>query len=222
MKLLILLVMLTSCAALPQNLLGKIFTFPQQTNTAQVRLTTSRQNLKAVTVCLRSFTDLKREHSLFSLATPSKINDFLIYKSSDDTFQMYARDVSASINELELKQNTWHSICATWDATSGLAQLWVDGKPSSRKFTSTGSINGTIVIVLGQEQDAHGGGFDAKQSFVGMMCDVHMWDYILSPCEMQSYVDDLNFTPGNVLNWRALEYEIFGRVLLENRLMVCH
>jgi len=55
-----------------------------------------------------------------------------------------------------------------------------------------------------------------------MMCDVHMWDYALSPCEIQSYVDELNFTPGNVLNWRALEYQIFGKVLLENRLMVCH
>ncbi|KAM4581030.1 C-reactive protein-like [Odontesthes bonariensis] len=221
MKLLILLAMLTSCAALPQNLLGKMFTFPQQTNTAQVRLTTSRQNLNAVTVCLRSFTDLKRDHSLFSLATPSKINDFLIFKSSGDTLSVSARDVDATFDGLELKQNTWHSICATWNATSGLAQLWVDGKPSSRKFTSTGSINGPIVMVLGQEQDSHGGGFDINQSFVGMTSDVHMWDYVLSPCDIKNYVEDRNFPEGNVLNWKALSFQMSGRVLIEEKQKMC-
>ncbi len=55
-----------------------------------------------------------------------------------------------------------------------------------------------------------------------MMCDVHMWDYILSPCEIQHYVDDLNFTPGNVLNWRALEFQTSGRVLIENKQMTCN
>jgi len=67
-----------------------------------------------------------------------------------DKFSLYVRHVSASFDGLELKQNMWHSICATWDATSGLAQLWLDGKPSSRKFTSLGSIKGPIIIVLAQ------------------------------------------------------------------------
>ena len=41
------------CVFFFKDLLGKMFTFPQQTSTAHVRLTTSRQNLNAVTVCLR-------------------------------------------------------------------------------------------------------------------------------------------------------------------------
>lgn len=79
-----------------------------------------------------------------------------------------------------------------------------------------------IILQSLQEQDSHGGGFDLKQSFVGMMSDVHMWDYVLSSCEIHSYMDDLNFTPGNVLNWRALEYQIVDRVLIEDKLMTCH
>ncbi|KAM6936720.1 C-reactive protein-like [Lycodopsis pacificus] len=67
------------------------------------------------------------------------------------------------------------------------------------------------------DQDNHGGGFDSKQSFVGMMSEVHMWNYVLSPCEIMRYVDDLNFTPGNSINWRALEYNSIGRVLIENK-----
>ena len=67
-----------------------------------------------------------------------------------------------------------------------------------------------------QDQDSHGGGFDVKQSFVGMMADVHMWDYIISPSEIQSYTQGfVSFTPGNVLNWRLLEFQIIGKVLIE-------
>lgn len=38
-----------------KDLANKIFTFPQQTNTAHVRVTTSRNDLKAITVCFRYF-----------------------------------------------------------------------------------------------------------------------------------------------------------------------
>ncbi|GAA6227077.1 C-reactive protein-like isoform X1 [Lates japonicus] len=117
----------------------------------------------------------------------------------------------------------WHSICTTWDSASGLVQLWFDGQPSIRKFiTSRSNIRGSLIIILGQEQDSHGGGFDIKQSFVGMMTDVHMWDYVLSPCEIHNYVDELNFTPGNVLNWRALGFQIIDRVLIEDKFKTCH
>ncbi|MED6275580.1 hypothetical protein CHARACLAT_027953, partial [Characodon lateralis] len=111
-KMLLLLLLVTSCSAIPNDLSNKMFTFPQETNTAHVRLTTSRQNLRAVTVC-------------FSMVT--------------------------NFEGLDFKLNKWHSICATWDSTSGLVQLWLDGEPSNRKFTSSGSnINGPIIVALGQ------------------------------------------------------------------------
>ena len=100
----------------------------------------------------RSFTELQRDHSLFSLATPSAANDFLIYKSAaDDGFHMWTRNNYRIFGGQNYKLNTWVSICSTWDAASGLMQLWIDGKPSSRIFVSSGSnINGPIIIVLGQ------------------------------------------------------------------------
>ncbi|KAM3592594.1 uncharacterized protein V6R79_021783 [Siganus canaliculatus] len=109
--------------------------------------------------------------------------------------------------------NVWHSICATWDSKTGVAQLWLDGKPSVRKFVGSSSITEPIVI-LGQDQDSYGGSFEQRQSFIGMISDVHMWHYALSPCEIQHYVNG-DFSPGNVLNWRRLEFQISGRVLVE-------
>ncbi|XP_033497521.1 mucosal pentraxin-like [Epinephelus lanceolatus] len=219
MKVLLLLMMLTACAASPQDLSGKMFTFPQQTNTACVQLMTTRQQFSAITVCLRFITDLSRDHILFSLATPSADNDFLIFRHAvEDAVNVFSRNKLAAFTAQDYKLNMWHSICSTWDSASGLVQLWLDGKPSMRKFVSSGTnIRGSTIIILGQEQDSHGGGFDLKQSFVGMISDVNMWDYVLSSCEIQKYVDELNFTPGNVLKWSALEYQITDRVLLEDK-----
>ncbi|KAL7393308.1 hypothetical protein ABVT39_009220 [Epinephelus coioides] len=219
MAFLLLLVMLTACAAMPQDLSGKMLTFPEQTNTANVRLITSAQNFSAVTVCLRSFTDLNRAHALFSLATSSVHNAFLIFKNAE-VIELYVQDRRANFAADDYKLNMWQSVCSTWDYTSGLGQLWLDGKPSIRKFIG-GSRIGTPIIILGQEQDSPGGGFDADQSFVGMISDVHMWDYALSTCEIKHYVEYLNFTPGNVLNWRALEFVTNGRVLIEDQQMAC-
>ncbi|KAM9309823.1 C-reactive protein-like [Pholidichthys leucotaenia] len=224
MKLFPVLVMLTGCAASPQDLSGKMFTFPQQTKTAHVKLIPSTQDFSKVTVCHRSFTDLTRSHVLFSLATPANSNAFLTFwDGSKKNMQCHIKDNTAEFGGRDYKPNMWHSICTTWDSVSGLTQLWFDGLPSIKKFTSAGAnIKGSTVIILGQEQDSHGGGFDISQSFVGMMSDVHMWDYILSPCEIQNYVDDLSFTAGNVINWRALEFQIVERIVIENKLVTCH
>ncbi|XP_003966210.3 serum amyloid P-component-like [Takifugu rubripes] len=223
MRVLLLQVMLAACAASPQDLSGKMFTFPQETNTAHVKLTPSREDFSTVTVCHRSFTDLKRDHILFSMATPSNANSLLVFwDEANKEMESHIKDKKSEYRGLDYKPNTWHSICTTWDSTSGLVQLWFNGKYLIKKYSIAGSnIRGTTVIILGQEQDSHGGGFDMKQSFVGMMSDVHMWDYILSPCEIRNYMDDLNFTPGNVLNWRALEFQIRDRVLIEDKITSC-
>ncbi|XP_035528321.1 C-reactive protein-like, partial [Morone saxatilis] len=199
MAFLLLLVMLTACAAIPQDLSGKMFTFPEETNTANVRLKTSTQDFRAVTVCLRSITDLSRDHNLFSVATPSAQNAFLIFKTASSVIDFFVSNKQVQFGAEDYKLNMWHSICSTWDSKTGLVQLWFDGKSSIRKFAGGSNIT-TPSVILGQEQDSFGGGFDVKQSFVGMMSDVHMWDYTLNPYEIQKYAEHLNYTPGNVLN----------------------
>ncbi|MED6272662.1 hypothetical protein CHARACLAT_032650, partial [Characodon lateralis] len=152
MRLLLLLGMLTACAAITQDLSGKMFTFPLETNTAHVKLKTTKQDFNAVTVCERSFTDLERNHLLFSLATPNHANDFLVlWNGSDKQLEIYVRNKITFFKKVDYKQNTWHSVCTTWDSTSGLVQLWLDGQPSVKKFTSSGShITGSPIVLLGQ------------------------------------------------------------------------
>ena len=68
-------------------------------------------------------------------------------------------------------------------------------------------------IILGQEQDSFGGKFDAKQSFVGEIWYVSLWDHVVS-------LKNLCFPcyTGNILNWRALIYRVKGYVVVKPKL----
>lgn len=109
---------------------------------------------QCLVIAYRSFTDLRRGHPIFSLATSLASNDFLIFKlDASDLFDLWVRDKNAEFALQDYKLNTWNAICSTWDATSGIIQLWVNGKPSSRKFVSSGfNISEPMSIVLGQVQ----------------------------------------------------------------------
>lgn len=170
-----------------------------------------------MSLLFRFLTDLTRNYALFSLSTSTHFNDFVVFKTnSDDVITIHVRDGGTDFLSLSFPPNTWHSMCATWRSETGIAQLWVDGKPTIKRFIHAGQpISGPFSIILGQEQDTYGGGFDATQSFIGMISKVYMWDYVLSASEIQNYVDGNSFTRGNVLNWRALDYEIKGQVLVE-------
>ncbi|KAJ0005942.1 hypothetical protein NQD34_015836, partial [Periophthalmus magnuspinnatus] len=171
------------------------------------------------------FTDLTREFGMFSMATSSHQNSFTIFKKQrTDEVQVFVRDSLAVFYGQEYSINSWQAICSTWDSRTGLTQIWVNGTPSSRKFTTTAHINGRIIIVLGQEQDSHGGSFYIKQCYAGMMADLHMWDYALSPDQIHNYSCNLSFTDGNLLSftngnllrWGSLEFQKTSKVIIED------
>ncbi|XP_066465328.1 jeltraxin-like [Eleutherodactylus coqui] len=212
MKPLPILFLLSGCFALTgQNIL----LFPKQSVTDYVILRpTVKQALKQLTVCLRSYTSLQREHSLYSLATPGSDNAFLIYP-------MPPNNISISINQEDLYFNVdpdvldWKQTCVAWDSVTGLLQLWVNGKRYPRRVTTSRSpIGPQMSLILGQDQDSFGGKFDASQCFVGEMSDVNMWDHVLSTNTISnSYL----YESGNIFSWTNGAKEIRGGVMaLEN------
>ncbi|XP_076142662.1 mucosal pentraxin-like [Alosa pseudoharengus] len=200
-----------------QDLSGKMFTFPVESDTAHVILVPNQsKSLTAVTVCLRFFSDLTRDKSLFSFASPTNDNAFLLFKGN--AYHVF-QETFAKFEGLEDKQNEWNSICATWDSQTGITQIWVNGKQSVRKGISKGGIiSGTPSIILGQEQDSYGGKFDKAQSFVGMLTDINMWDSVLPYPEIALYMSYIpQKTVGNVINWRSLDFTANGYVIVENQ-----
>uniref|UniRef100_A0A8C9ENC1 Pentraxin family member n=1 Tax=Pavo cristatus TaxID=9049 RepID=A0A8C9ENC1_PAVCR len=107
---------------------------------------------------------------------------------------------------------------ASWESGSGIAEFWLNGRPWPRKGLQKGyEVGNEAVVMLGQEQDAYGGGFDVYNSFTGEMADVHLWDAGLSPDKMRSAYLALRMPPA-LLAWGRLRYEAKGDVVVKPRL----
>ncbi|CAI9597503.1 unnamed protein product [Staurois parvus] len=196
---------------------SKVFVFPKETSTAHVILRPEiTRPLQEVSVCLRSYTDLSRPYTPFSLATPGKDNAFFIYLQPPNVCSVHINQEDTYFRT-DSESLDWRHICVTWDSNTGVVQLWVNGKLYPRRVSMKGSsIAAEASIVLGQEQDSFGGGFEASQSLVGEISDVHMWDYALTPEDIHKVISGRH--NGNVINWVSLYYEIKGEVLVQPRL----
>ncbi|KAJ8364579.1 hypothetical protein SKAU_G00134100 [Synaphobranchus kaupii] len=216
-KLVVLLVLLTDSSTQSEDLTGKVFTFPLASTTRYATLTPDVEGpFLALTLCLRSFPDNRRANSLFSLATPSYANAFLLFQPEKGRYNVNVNNNFHEFFGMPDNQYETNSVCWTWVGKTGLTQIWVNGKRSIRvKITTDAVLAGKPIIILGQEQDNYGGRFDANQCFIGDLSDVHMWNYVLNPCEIQNYMSANTFTPGNVLNWKALTYKVNHEVLVE-------
>uniref|UniRef100_A0A8C5QKG6 Pentraxin family member n=1 Tax=Leptobrachium leishanense TaxID=445787 RepID=A0A8C5QKG6_9ANUR len=213
MKRYVLCLVFFAAYAAQEDLINKVFLFPKETATAHVILKPEPSKpLGKFTVCLRSYTELTREHYLFSLATAGKDNTFYIGLIPPNLCIISINQEDKHF-KVDAEVLDWKHTCVSWDSDSGVIQLWVNGKVYLRKVSNKGfTIPSPASIILGQEQDSYGGHFDAGQSFVGEMCDVHMWDYELTPEDIKNV--QANDKHGNVLSWKSLSYEIKGDVLV--------
>ncbi|MBN3309915.1 CRP protein, partial [Amia calva] len=201
------------------DLTKKAFYFPEESNKTYVTVTPETlPSLTATTVCLRYNSNLTRAQSLFSFATLAKANALLLLKNKPGKYSVYVNSKHTNFSVEDTRPASgWTQVCATWESSSGTVMMWVNGKSSSNQM-ETGQVIPLMnhSIVLGQEQDSFGGGFDRQQSLVGQITEVHMWDYVLSGCEITALNAGLSVTTGNVLNWNVLQYQRHGRVLLKN------
>ncbi|XP_056408526.1 serum amyloid P-component-like [Hyla sarda] len=189
----------------------KLFSFPKQSSTSYVELFPELSGpFEEATVCMRFHSDLTRGYSLFSLSTRSKSNDFLLYYfPGSNKFSLSVSDIHR-YNILQGNNFTeWTSICVTWNSSVG--SVWIDGKKYNIDRTANVTIGADPIIIIGQEQDSYGGGFETSQSFVGEITNVHMWDKALTDNNIIDYCAD-NEISGNVINWNALRYNLTGNV----------
>ncbi|KAI8504762.1 hypothetical protein Bbelb_178800 [Branchiostoma belcheri] len=103
----------------------------------------------------------------------------------------------------------WHSICTTWRSSDGTWQFYADGvlTSSGSGFNVGGRVRKGGTWILGQDQDAVGGGFDADQAFTGELSGVNLWDRVLSPAEIAA---DCSYH-GNVIDWDTTNIRVFGQ-----------
>ncbi|KAM4662744.1 C-reactive protein-like isoform 1-T3 [Discoglossus pictus] len=220
MERVVLWLVLLSGSLAQEDMDKKVFLFPKATDTAHVILKpTLNKPLDKFTICLRSYNEM-RSQSLISWATQGseRHNTVLILFNSLTSCSVF---VNQEVNTFTINADSfeWKHICVTWDSHTGVIQLWVDGKVYPRRTSSKGfTISPQSSIILGQDQDSFGGGFDIKESFVGEITDVHIWDYVLPLTDINEVLFSYKSINGNIISWRSLQYEIKGDVLVQPRL----
>lgn len=126
---------------------------------------------------------------IFSYATttiPGGDNSLLLYDQNSRInglqFSMAGVD---TFTGLTVSNNRWSHVVMTTDRSTGRNTLYVDvsgqfsfNTPTTPLLTSGGS------LVIAQEQDAVGGGFDSNQAFIGDFSSLKIYNRVLSPSEV--------------------------------------
>ena len=210
-----------SCHPEGSDLTGSVFTFPTLGRVDHVTLTPAgRKPLSQASLCLRFYTDQTTQSPcFFSLATATFTNAFLLCRMKGGFFRIHVGTASADFTGFTYNLNGWNSVCVTWDEED-VSQFFINGQASVRKLTlmrQGWKIPTDHLIIVGQDQDRYGGGFQTKNAFIGHLTDVHMWDHVISPCAVQQFMDELSIQPGNYLNWQSLKFETHGRAKVEKK-----
>lgn len=104
-------------------------------------------------------------------------------------------------------------LCVTWDSSSGAAALFLDGRKSLTKIYRKGhKVRPGGKVIIGQDADVYLGDFDAKQSFVGDVSDVNLWDAVLWDSTIADMSSGKRVPRGNVIDWETTELKVNGNV----------
>uniref|UniRef100_A0AAY4CTR2 Sushi, von Willebrand factor type A, EGF and pentraxin domain-containing protein 1 n=1 Tax=Denticeps clupeoides TaxID=299321 RepID=A0AAY4CTR2_9TELE len=119
----------------------------------------------------------------------------------------------------------WHHIGVSWRSEDGDWRVYIDGNPTDGgKNLSIGTtIPGGGALVLGQDQDQRGEGFNPVESFVGSLSQLNIWDHVLSSQQIRALAsscpDDL--ARGNVFAWPDFLEGVTGRVKVNPNCFFC-
>ncbi|MEL7459745.1 MAG: LamG-like jellyroll fold domain-containing protein [Pseudomonadota bacterium] len=128
--------------------------------------------------------------TLFSYATPTEDDAFRINAQSGSIHVEIGGDLyDTGVPEAGLFDGDVHTLAVTWDSATGALDVFVDGvNAHSGTLQAGATIDPGGTIVLAQDQDVEGGGYDAPQDFHGTIYGVRLYDDIRSPSELTETV----------------------------------
>nr|XP_019948563.1 PREDICTED: neuronal pentraxin-1-like [Paralichthys olivaceus] len=189
--------------------------FPMRTNYMYGRLKkTLLQEIFALTLCL--WMKAGAGHDLgtpFSYSAPGQANELVLIEWGNNPLELLIDDKAVTL-PLSVSDGKWHHVCVTWSTRDGQWEAYQDGvqRGSGINLSPWRPIRPGGVFILGQEQDTLGGRFDATQSYVGEMSDLHMWSNVLSASDIYSLASCGSYLRGDVIAWSDAEVELHGGV----------
>ena len=109
----------------------------------------------------------------------------------------------------------WHHVCITWNNDGEGLKCYVDSSLKRVKtgFKSGAVINGGGKLIIGQDQDSIGGGFEINQSLAGLLSHMNMWNFVLRTFALVDMATGVGTEAGNVVSWREIvRSQTYGQV----------
>ncbi|KAJ8254477.1 hypothetical protein COCON_G00210890 [Conger conger] len=188
-------------------------TFPMRTNYMYAKVKKSIPEMYAFTVAMWIKSNASPGvGTTFSYAVPGQANELVLIEWGNNPMEILINDKVAKLPFL-INDGKWHHICVTWTTRDGVWEAFQDGvqRGNGENLAPYHPIKPQGVLVLGQEQDTLGGGFDATQAFVGEMANFNIWDKKLSAGEVYSLATCSNKAQtGNVFSWAETGIDIYG------------
>ena len=123
--------------------------------------------------------------SFAATGTAVDANEAALYNTRD--LQPIVANLFANTQAVSVADGQWHHLAMTW-TNSGELRLYKDGAlaVSSNGFKTGTALRDFGSLVLGQDQDSFGGGFDVNQALEGMLDEVRLWSEALPQTVIQS------------------------------------
>jgi hypothetical protein len=124
------------------------------------------------------------EQAILSGATVTNDNEILISLTSSSELRFYtgeAGDSWVSWAIPPVRDGRWHHVAIVRDASNSEVELYVDGvSRGARQAALSPLAIDSGGLIIGQDQDAVGGGFEPNQSLNGLLDEVAIFDQRLS------------------------------------------
>ncbi|RKY05206.1 hypothetical protein DRP77_01660, partial [Candidatus Poribacteria bacterium] len=109
-----------------------------------------------------------------SYASASDANELGIYNYTN--FDVRVAGVGSGKINISANDGKWHHIAMTWESSTGEMKFYKDGALVYTQTIAQGdTIEGGGTLVIGQDQDTLGGGFQIEQAFRGNIDEVMIW-----------------------------------------------
>ncbi|XP_070569791.1 neuronal pentraxin-1-like [Ptychodera flava] len=184
-----------------------------KTANTNITVSTSVPDLSALTACVWvKSTETEGQATLVSYAVSEKDNEFLIFYNSE-AFRIDISGGESPLKRYTLHDGSWHHVCTTWSSSDGRLVFYHNGVTADdRKNVKVGMmVRGGGVLVLGQDQDSVGGGFNDLQAFIGSLTDFNMWLTALNASQIARITADCSID-GDMFTWNVATLQIEGDV----------
>ncbi|XP_071330321.1 neuronal pentraxin receptor a [Trachinotus anak] len=190
---------------------GYRLSFPTRTNYMYAVVKHSIPKLRAFTLCLWLRPAEGGIGTPLSYAVPEQPNELVLLQGLHTPTELLINDKVAQL-PLNLSRGSWQHICVSWSQKGGAWQAYQGGKlrGEGHSLAVGHHIRPGGVLILGQEQDSLGGGFDSSQALVGELSQVGLWDRVLSSSQVASLARCGRVALGSVAPWTENGVEVYG------------